>query len=245
MNGRNALAVGVVVFLMFLAGCGAKQVAQPVSTANSQPPTVVRLAAGDVVEVKFFNVSELNESQTIRPDGRISLQLIGEVEVQGRTPAELRDELNRLYAPHLKASDVTVIVRSFQSRRVYVGGEVIAPGVINMPGPLTAMQAIMEAGGFTRFARMENVVIIRHADGKRYGASLDFKPSQQTAPAPEPFYLEPLDIVFVPETKITRVNRWIDQHINQILPTFGVVYTWKPTADATVEIDTTRFRNVK
>jgi protein involved in polysaccharide export with SLBB domain len=245
MNGRKGLLVGIVVLLLFVAGCGGARVAQPASPASSRPASEVRLAAGDAVEVKFFNVAELNESQVIRPDGKISLQLVGEVEAQGRTPAQLRDELNRLYAPHLKAADVTVIVRSFQSRRVYVGGEVVAPGVVNMPGPLTAMQAIMEAGGFTRFARLENVVIIRHADGKRYGASLDFKPSKKEAPAPEPFYLEPLDIVFVPETRITRVNRWIDQHINQILPTFGVVYTWKPTADATVEIDTTRFRTIK
>jgi protein involved in polysaccharide export with SLBB domain len=245
MNGRIGTTVGLIMISLAIAGCyGPKPEAVAAPVTSAEPPTSVKLSPGDVVDVKFFNVSELNESQAIRPDGRISLQLVGEVKAEGLTPAELREDLNRLYAPHLKAADVTVIVRSFQSRRVYVGGEVMVPGVVNMPGQLTALQAVMEAGGFTRYARLENVVIIRHTDSKRYGASLDFSPGKKEGELPQPFYLEPLDIVYVPETKITKVNRWIDQHINQLLPTLGIIYQF-PAGDATVTIDTTRYRTIK
>jgi len=246
MNGRIGSAVGLVMIALALAGChGARPVAVGAPQSSSEPPTTVKLSPGDVVDVKFFNVSELNESQAIRPDGRISLQLVGEVKADGLTPAELREDLNRLYAPHLKAADVTVIVRSFQSRRVYVGGEVGIPGVVNMPGQLTALEAVMEAGGFTRYARLENVVVIRHSDGQRYGASLDFRTNPSEGKVPQPFYLEPLDIVYVPETKITKVNRWIDQHINQLIPTFGVIYQIPVGDGGTLTIDTSRARTIK
>ena len=248
VNFRSGFAVGILVILMLLApGCGGSPKPPAhvgVSGVGMEPPATVSLAPGDTVDIKFFSVAELNEEQSIRPDGKISLQLVGDVQAEGKTPAQLRDELIRLYTPHLKTADVTVIVRSFQSRRVYVGGEVWRPGVVNMPGQLTALEAIMEAGGFTRFAKLENVVIIRHKLGQRYGASLDYATAGKTGEMPPPFYLEPLDIVYVPETTITKVNRWIDQHINQLLPTFGIIYQW-PAGDATVTIDTTRFRNVK
>ncbi|HKY31996.1 MAG TPA: polysaccharide biosynthesis/export family protein [Candidatus Polarisedimenticolia bacterium] len=244
MKVRLALAVGIVVALLAGGGCAAKRPDHVgISGIGMQPPATVRLAPGDVVDVKFFSVAELNESQAIRPDGKIALQLVGDVEAQGKSPAELREELIRLYTPHLKTADVTVVVRSFQSRHVYVGGEVLNPGSYPMPGQLTALEAVMQAGGFTRYAQLKNVVIIRHQDGQRYGASLDFSETSKGTDVPH-FYLEPLDVVYVPETRITRVNRWIDQHINQLLPTLGVIYEF-PAGEGTVTIDTTRYRAIK
>src|SRR5262245_29884821 len=117
MIGRNGLAVGIVALTFAIAGCGGGP--QPTTrvglpTASTQPPESVKLAPGDVVDVKFFSVAELNETQAIRPDGKIALQLVGEVDARGKTPQQLREELIRLYTPHLKTADVTVIVRSFQ-----------------------------------------------------------------------------------------------------------------------------------
>jgi len=202
------------------------------------------LAPGDVIDIKFFNVPELNESQAVRPDGRIALQLVGEIIAQGKTPAQLRQELNALYAPHLKKPDVTVIVRSFQSRRVYVGGEVNMPAVLPMPGTMTALEAIMQAGGFNlRTAQVKNVVIIRHKDGKRYGASLDFRDVLEGKPDSE-FELEPLDVVYVPRTKIVRISQWIDQHVNQMIPILGLEYS-HPWRGGTILIDTTRGRTFR
>ena len=108
--------------------------------AQAASPSPVTLAPGDVIEIKFFYTPELNEIQTVRPDGKLALQLVGEVEVQGKTPAELREELLRLYASQLKDPEIAVMSRLLQNRRVFVGGQVNAPGVIPMPGELTLLE---------------------------------------------------------------------------------------------------------
>jgi protein involved in polysaccharide export with SLBB domain len=179
------------------------------------------LAPGDVLEVKFFYTPELNELQTVRPDGKIALQLIGEVEVEGKSPTELRSELTELYSRHLKTPEIAVMVRSFYTRRVYVGGQVMAPGIVEMPGTMTLLEAIMQAGGFNvREAEVRNVVVIRHINGQRYGQSINLKPALSGDEVP-PFYLAPKDIVYVPRTAIAKVDQWVDQHINKIIPDTG------------------------
>jgi polysaccharide biosynthesis/export protein len=209
--------------------------------ASASPVQALRLAPGDSLEIKFFYVPELNEIQTVRPDGRISLQMVGDVDVTGRTPAELREHLFALYAPHLKKPDVTILVRSQANRRVYVAGEVAVPGLLPLDGPMTVLEAIMQAGGFNqRTARVKNVVLIRHQDGKRLGAALDLRAALKGKPS-DPFYLEPLDIIYVPKTRVARAAQWIDTHINQLVPILGIEYT-RPAGDGTITRDTTRGR---
>jgi len=191
------------------------------SEEEAMHPPHVALAPGDVLEVKFFYTPDLNESQTVRPDGKIALQLIGDVEAEGKSPAELRDDLLELYTPHLKTPEIAVMIRSFYDRRVYVGGQVMAPGIVEMPGRMTLLEAIIQAGGFNvREAEVRNVVVIRHINGQRYGQSIDLKPAL-TGNEAQPFYLEPKDIVYVPQTTIAKVDQWIDQHINKIIPDTG------------------------
>jgi protein involved in polysaccharide export with SLBB domain len=162
---------------------------------------------------------------------------VGEVMVQGKTPAELRQDLIRLYTPELKRVEVAVIVRTLYERRIYVGGEVKTPGLIQMPGRLTALEAIMQAGGFEpKTAKVSNVVIIRHKDGKRYGASLDLTRDLKGKEV-QTFYLEPQDIVYVPRTNIVKVNQWIDQYINKIIPRTGLTYSY-PIGPGTIGLDT-------
>ena len=195
-----------------------------VPMAEHSPPASVALMSGDVVEVKFFYTPQLNEIQTVRPDGKIALQLVGEVEAQEMTPAELRTELMRLYTPHLKDPNITVIVRSFFNRRVFVGGQVMKPGVVEMPGRLTALEAIIQAGGFDmRDAELQNVIVIRHKNGQRYAYSINMKLPQKEGEI-QPFYLEQQDIVYVPQTEIAKVGQWVDQHINKLIPRTGFIF---------------------
>ena len=191
------------------------------SEQDAMSPPHVTLAPGDILEVKFFYTPDLNELQTVRPDGKVALQLIGEVVAEGKSPAELRDELIELYTPHLKTPEIAVMVRSYYDRRVYVGGQVMAPGVVEMPSTMTLLEAIVQAGGFNvREAEVRNVVVIRHRNGQRYGQSIDLKPAL-IGDEVQPFYLEPRDIVYVPQTTIAKVDQWIDQHINKIIPDTG------------------------
>jgi protein involved in polysaccharide export with SLBB domain len=203
---------------------------------NPLPPRVV-LMPGDLVEIKFFYTPQLDEIQTIRPDGKMALQLIGEVEVQEMTPDDLRSELTRLYTPYLRDPNVTVIVRSFFNRRVFVGGQVMKPGIVEMPGKLMALEAIIQAGGFNiQQAELRNVIVIRHKDNQRYAYSLDLKPILTNGEI-QPFFLEPQDIVYVPQTKIAKANQWVDQHINKLIPQTGFFFS-RTIGQSTIGLDT-------
>jgi len=93
----------------------------------------------------------------------------------------------------------------------------------------------MQAGGFDMWrAEIKNVVIIRHKDNQRYGCALDFS-GELDGKAAQPFYLEPMDIVYVPRTTINKVNLWIDQYINQIIPKVGFTYI-TPVGTGTIGI---------
>jgi polysaccharide export outer membrane protein len=203
----------------------------------SLPPKVT-LAPGDVVNIKFYYAPDLNElAQTVRPDGKITLQLVGDVDVEGKTPAEVSDELHTLFAPHLKNPEAAVIVQALVNRRVWVGGQVYAGGMFEMPGRMTVLDAVMQAGGFiTETAKVSNVVVIRHKNGLRYGASVDLRPALAGEPH-EPFFLEPCDIVYVPQTTIAEVGQWIDTHINRIIP-IGFTYGYQISNRAFIGIDT-------
>lgn len=239
-----------VVFLTALvmllsSGCATR--VPPVADANwpqasADAPLV--LQAGDSLRIRFPYWSELDEEQAIRPDGKIALNLVGEVKAAGVTPEQLRDELLKLYAPTLKNPEVTVVVKSLDSRRVYIGGEVKTPGVIAMPSGLTLLQAIMQAGGFTKdTAKLNSVVVVRNKDGAQHACTVDVR-AMLASPQTKQFVLEPFDIVYVPRTAIDRVDQWIEQYINKVIPrniygTFSLNQTHMTGASNGQDVQTT------
>jgi protein involved in polysaccharide export with SLBB domain len=185
----------------------------------------VALRPGDEVELKFYYTPELDITQTVRPDGKIAVQLLGEIDVQGKSPSNLREELLKLYTPHLKKPEIAVVVRSLLNRRVYVGGQVITPGVVEIPAEVDVLQAIMQAGGFILpEAEVKNVIVIRHKGGQRYAYSVDLGGALK-GEATQSFYLQPQDIVYVPRTQITKLGQWVDQHINNLIPKTGFMFS--------------------
>lgn len=210
-----ALHLGAVGVL--LSGC----VTTPENTGAFQtsaaPPS--NLQPGDVLKVDFLYWPELNpEAQSIRPDGKISLQLVGDVDVGGLTPDEVRTKLLDLYKDKLVEPEINVVVSSLESHRVFVGGEVMSPGPLKINGRLTALEAIMQSGGpIKESAKLDRVVIVRQSGGKQFARTLDIKAALQN-PESEPFLLEPYDVVFVPRTNIDRIDQWVDQYINQLIP---------------------------
>jgi protein involved in polysaccharide export with SLBB domain len=214
-------AVCLVCVLLMFSGCTSAPQVYPAA----QPPAQMTLAPGDQIEIKFAHSQEFNETQTIRPDGKIEMQFVGEVAAAGKTPAELREELKQLFGQHLKYPQLAVFVRTWNENRVYVGGEVTKPGVVAMPGRLTALEAIMEAGGFNMLtAHTSNIMVLRQRDGKYQGHALDLKQALAGNGAAA-FFLEPRDIVFVPQTTIVKYDQWIEQHINKIIPDIGLDFS--------------------
>ena len=177
------------------------------------------LKAGDVLQVKFLYWPELNEDkQSIRPDGKISLQLVGDVHAEGLSPDELRTQLLQLYEDKLIDPEISVVVSSLDSHRIYVGGEVQNPGLVMIDGRMTALEAIMRAGGPRKeSAKLSTVVVIRQREGKQLATTIDLRQALEK-PETAVFVLEPGDVIFVPRTAIDRVDQWVEKYINQIVP---------------------------
>lgn len=172
----------------------------------------------DTVRFRFLYWPELDDEQIIRPDGKISLLMVGEVKAQGKTPAELQEELTRLYEPLLKEPEINVVASALASNRVYVFGAVAAPGLIPLEGKLTLLGAVAQAGGFLEpEANKSMVIVVRDIDGKQYARSVNLKKSVKNQIS-DTFYLEPYDTVYVPETTITNMNQFVDQYINRLIP---------------------------
>ncbi|MDX9736123.1 MAG: polysaccharide biosynthesis/export family protein [Thermoanaerobaculia bacterium] len=193
--------------------------ARPAAAEPAAPPPEYRLQAGDVLEIKHFYTPELNETVSIRPDGRISLPIAGEVLAEGQTPAGLRDVLSERYARTLREQEVAVVVKEFAGRRIYVGGEVLTPGVIRPPGTVTALQAILEAGGAKSSARLENVVILRNqGTTEPLFMTLDLRGGLERGASRNDVALLPSDIVFVPKTRVAHLAQFVDVYFKQLLP---------------------------
>ncbi len=187
-----------------------------------------RLWPGDVIELKFFFNPELNDTIQVRPDGKIALPLIGEVDVSNRPVDEVRKNIETLYAPHLKTPELSINVKTYGSQKVYVGGEVNKPGMLSLLGQLNVHEAIMEAGGLKRTGRTDQVVLIRrNENGLPVMRMVSVKMMVNEAAPEAGLSLLPFDVVLVPESKVARVDRWIDQNIKQMLPvvlTSGFTY---------------------
>jgi protein involved in polysaccharide export with SLBB domain len=192
---------------------------EPLAPAQIQPqkPFVYTIAPGDQLDIKFFFNPELNETITVRPDGMISLQLIDEIQAAGLQPTELDQKLTDLYSRELRKPVLTVIVRSFTRQRIYVGGEVNTPGLIDLSGGLTVLQAVFQSAGFKESADpAETLVIRKGANDKPVPIRIDLS-AVMDADGGSDFQLQPDDIVYVPKSAIANANKFIDQYIGGLL----------------------------
>jgi protein involved in polysaccharide export with SLBB domain len=206
--------------LLFAGGCASTGARRWSPEEHSHRPGMMVLSAGDELEIVCLGAPDLSTSQPIRRDGKITLGLIGDLEAAGKTAQALQKEITELYSRHLQVKETSVVVRS--TAPVFVSGAVTTPGRVIASYPITALDAIVEAGGFFETeARMCSVIIIRHRNGKRQGFKLDLEPALRGEEGPV-FYLQPFDIVYVPRTRIAKVNQWVEQHINRLMPRLGV-----------------------
>jgi polysaccharide export outer membrane protein len=156
------------------------------------------LREGDTLTVAIPSSPTLDTTQQIRTDGKIVLPLNGEVTASGKTPEDLQNELLKLYQPQVAAKQVTVTVQS-PNIPVYVTGAVLRPGPVTVNHPISALDAVMEAGGFDYTkANLKAVVVVRQEKDRTVRYKLDLK-KVLAGSVGNPFYLEPFDIVYVPE----------------------------------------------
>lgn len=218
----------VLLAMAALAACSGRVVQNPtpIPETRAAGQASYLIEPGDTLDVRFFYNPELNEEVTVRPDGAISLPLVGQVQAAGRSPTQLEQALRDAYARELRQAAITVIVQGFAGQRVYVDGEVGEPQMVPIAGNLTAMQAVASAGGFKPSARLGEVLVIRRTGApKPQVIPLDLEAVLSGRDTGQDIVLQPYDVVYVPRTAIAEVNQFIDQYIRQNIPIpFGVGY---------------------
>ncbi|GEM_PF-477950 len=179
------------------------------------------LGFGDVIEVKFFNTPEYNETIAVRPDGYISLQRLGDVYVAGKSTTELDEEITRGYGEVLQNPDITILVRQFGGQQCYVMGEVERPGLISMAKGMTLMRAIAAAGGPKKTAKMSSVILIRSEDLKKAEATRrDLSFGHLSNHMEADLAVHPYDVIYVPKTFVANVGAFMSQIYDIVIPPF-------------------------
>jgi len=185
--------------MVLVSGCGT--MANNPATAvpkTAERPEMIILREGDSVKVAVPSSPNLDSVQQIRRDGKITLTLIGEVDAAGLTPDELKQKLIGLYGTQITTKEITVTVQS-STFPVFVTGCVVHPGKVLSDHPMTALEAVMEAGGFDMTtANMRSVKITRLENGKHQTYKVNLK-AILNGDNTTPFYLKPGDIIYVPE----------------------------------------------
>jgi len=185
----------VLVGVLLSAACASSKGSQ---RADERPdPGEYRIGREDVLEVVVWHEPELTRVVPVRPDGKISLPLAGEIEAAGKTPAELQSGLTKALSPFIQDAAVAVLVREINGARVFVLGEVTRPGGFPLRGPMSVVQAIAVAGGRTEFAGDEVVWLRQKPDGAADPVSLSFGELVQ-GEAAGALWLRGGDVLYVP-----------------------------------------------
>lgn len=179
------------------AGGAGKDQKQPASaTRLGQAEEDYRIGAGDKLRIEVYKDAQLSQSVQVRPDGKITLPLIGDLVATDRTPTELRDNIARQLKEYMTNPSVTVIVVEATAATAYVMGEVNHPGAVSMQaGPLSVIQALAMAGGLKDFADAKNIRILRRSSSTVTSIPFNYKDAIRGA---APTYLRPGDTVVVP-----------------------------------------------
>ena len=211
MHTRRAIALPVIAVLA-IAPAAAQTAADPPkqvatsgtaaagvptrpSAAAAQSPDY-RLGPGDKLRVEVYKDAQLSQSLQVRPDGKITLPLIGDLQASGLTPLELRNKLTEALREYVTNPVVTVIVVEAVPPLVYVIGEVGNPGSIPMHGPMSVLQALAMAGGFRDFANTKKIQILRRTSRGQQRIAFNYK--EALAATGPPMMLQAGDTVVVP-----------------------------------------------
>lgn len=183
---------GLLTGALLLGGCAHEQAVVPVATAEEP----YRIGKEDVLDVSVWRDADLSRTLPVRPDGFITLPMVGEVQAEGRTTVELEQDIAGRLQKYIQSPRVTVMVREVNSARVYVTGEVQKPGAFPLRGQVTVLQALAMAGGLTEFADRNGMTVIRAKNGPRIPVRYSDLVERRTQGADFP--LQPGDTVVVP-----------------------------------------------
>lgn len=190
-------------YLPFFFGCSLPRTlnssAQESTLQSISAPRASTLGTGDLVEIRVFQENDLSGAYRISPEGTIDYPLCGKVSLNGMTSSQAADALTAcLQNGFLKSPQVSVLIREYNSKKVFVFGEVQKPGTFPYDENMTIIQAVTLAGGFTKTASKNSLNVTRIVDGQEVKiriAAQDIGIGRE-----KNFFLRPGDIIFVPES---------------------------------------------
>jgi polysaccharide biosynthesis/export protein len=168
------------------------------SAASATTDAEYRIGPQDVVQIDVWKEPEITRTIPVRPDGKISLPLLNDVQAAGLTAMQLAGVIREGLTKFLTSPQVTVTVTAINSRRVYLTGEVSRTGALPLLPNMTVLQALSSAGGFTPFARMKDIYVLRIENGRQTKYPFHYKDVVKGKRPEENILLQPNDIIVVP-----------------------------------------------
>jgi polysaccharide export outer membrane protein len=162
------------------AAPGSAPATAPSAGSNAVPKTPTTdpnymIGAQDVLDISVWKEDQLTKTVPVRPDGKISLPLLNDVQAAGLTPTQLATQITQNLKKFVTDPQVTVIVREINSQRVYLIGEVARAGAYPLLPGMTVLQALSSAGGFTQFANTKKIYVLRMENGKQEKFPFNYK----------------------------------------------------------------------
>lgn len=211
LPSRGRIAVIAAAIVLLLAGAPHPLCAQAdppavpaaataITPKDAIPPVPAGYVIGtdDVLSIVFWREKEMSGDVVVRPDGKISLPLLNDMQAAGLTPDQLRESLREAANQYLAGPSVTVIVKQINSLRVFITGEVGKPGAYPLTTPTTVMQLIAVAGGVTEYADKKHIVVMRIEDGRQTLFPFNYETLQKRRNVRQDIQLKPGDTVIVP-----------------------------------------------
>ncbi len=209
---RRIVAIALLTTALTLAVHAQKQTAQTPAPRLGTFGNDIRytLNPGDVLDIQYRYTPEFNQTVTVQPDGYVSLQIGGDVKVAGRDLTQVRNLILAQVRTRLESPELTVILKEFQKPYVQVAGEVALPGRLEMREKLTAVQAVMMAGGFKDSAKSSQILVFRKLNADTAEVrSLNFKSLTRTSDLENDLTLQPGDMIYVPRNRLSKLERYV------------------------------------
>ena len=215
---KHFLCVFVLLALV-LASCSSskpftKEQLESSPTIEEIPPIEISeyiLGFGDELEISMFRHEEMNRKIKILPDGKMQYPLVGNIRAEGLSVNQLKELLREGLLKYFVDPQIDINVTSTGSQKIFVLGEVNNPGIYQLEGPKTVIEAVSEAGGFTLDAKEKNVMLIRGAPSNPQPTILDIEAALKRTDMTQNVALQKWDIVYVPATTIANVQRFFDR----------------------------------
>jgi polysaccharide export outer membrane protein len=177
---------------------GAPQPAPATAVQTEALPSDYVIGAEDVLGVVFWREADLSGDVIVRPDGRITLPVIGEMMAAGLTPQQLQKQIHDAATKYINDPNVAVVVRTINSRKVFVTGRVTTPGTYDLKQAVTVLQAIALAGGLTEYADAKNITVLRTRNGKTEVLKFNYRDVAKGKSLDQNVQLLPGDTIVVP-----------------------------------------------